>query len=119
MKYLFAQPVYLGGKLFPAGIRDVSEKNEADPHFLKFVGAGFIKEVEAAPEPLLNNKQRAERLLEKILSKPKKAVKVDSRPEEAPKEAVKEEPASEAKDETVSEDADFYEAEAPKSKKKK
>lgn len=47
MKYKFNQALQLGKKDYPQGVHELSESAECDPHFLGYVGCGYVEE---APE---------------------------------------------------------------------
>lgn len=77
MTYHFHRPVKLAGITFLAGVREVSEKAEADPYFLKAVEMGWITDYDPSmvAQASENLHDRALRLKEKLL--PKKEPKVE------------------------------------------
>jgi hypothetical protein len=69
MNYFFHQAVFLAGKRFSVGLHDVSEKAENDPHFLKFISAGYISDASGAASgpPNLSPFERSQNLLDKLI----------------------------------------------------
>lgn len=67
MLYQFHQAVVLKGKHFGLGLHEVSEVLENDPHFLKYVGVGYITEPNGMPPAAHQSvKEKAEALLNKL-----------------------------------------------------
>lgn len=99
MHYKFNQSVHIAGKDFPRGTHEVSEKVELDPHFLKYVGCGFISEAEVVPVVSLESPQeRNERLLNKLVEKGKaRSAKLAEVKEPAPSEVSSSDDAEEEK----------------------
>ncbi len=97
MKYRFVQSVHIAGTDYRRGVHDVSEKVENHPHFLKFVGAGFI--VEADPSGAVDSASFLQRMHDKVSKKVAPAVLVPEPPKaslEAPVVASEEEAPVEA-----------------------
>lgn len=118
MQYEFKNAVSIDGKIFPVGFREVPEKVENHPHFLKFVGAGYIVDADGdavSGHALKSPKERAEALLDKVMNKKKspKAAVAAATDAVVPASKVEEE-APESSDSV----GDFMEA-PQKSKKKK
>lgn len=117
MQYLFKQAVFLSGKSYPRGLHELSEKVENDPHFLKFVGAGFIVDPEAEHVQTTQTlKERSEALLNKVMGKKKISKATPAEPVQADSAAMTDSaaPAMDASEE----ETDFMEAPS-KSKKKR
>lgn len=67
MQYLFKQAVHLSGKIYKLGVNEVPEKVENDPHFLKYIGAGLIVDVDPLKSAKLKTQEeRAEEILNKL-----------------------------------------------------
>lgn len=70
MKYQFNQAVHFGGKDYPRGINEVSEKMESNPHFLKYVSAGFIVDIDRSV--IVTTKttvERSQELFDRLVAK--------------------------------------------------
>jgi hypothetical protein len=117
--YELKQALHLGafdgkkGKDFRKGVHELSEKEENDPRFLKYVGAGLIIEAKKPGEPVVvDHSIAAKKLLDKLATRrqaqiaknaPKEEAKAPEAPveapskDEAPVEAPKEAPKGKSK----------------------
>lgn len=68
MIYNFKQSVHIAGKDFPRGNHEVSEKYENDPHFLKYVGLGWITE-SSKSVTIQSDRERSDILLNRLVKK--------------------------------------------------
>lgn len=70
MLYHFNQSLHVAGKDFPRGNHEVPEKCENHPHFLKYVGLGWVTEV-APVEVITAQSQQAKgaALLDRLVKK--------------------------------------------------
>lgn len=74
MKVKFKQAVHLDGKNYSRGVHDVPEKSFEHAYFHKLLKAGLVSDPESPPVEVLTEKQRQDRLSEKVMSLASKAV---------------------------------------------
>jgi len=80
MHYHFRQAVIINGVRFAPGVREVPEKCENHPHFLKYVDCGWIGDAEQkATEASMSDQDRSKILLNRLIDqRAKKSAKAEA-----------------------------------------